>query len=782
VRAGRRRGRWFGCAATIALIGAIVTLLPAPAGAHTPHDNVSDVAFSPTFARDGKVFTVAASRLFVSSSDSYHWRPIVRGLPRAPEDDKTLARIAMSPSDRSVMYVTSRVGGVYRSDNGGTSFQQAVTGLPRQPDMQPIAVAPKRPLTVLVAGAIRGFYRSVDGGRHWSPVAGFVRVPAVEFVPATGRAVAGDDTGRVAISDDDGATWRTALPNLGASVSAVAASSGAGPAAVFVGDSKGHVARSDDGGTSFARIGTGLPNDEVASIALSPDFATDHTVWASMTEQGVYRSTDGGRTWVRRSRGLTTDIQAHVVHVAEFGPITAARGAHGIVLYEGGYDGLFRSDDGGDHWHETQTLADFVVGLSVSPDYPHDHSVAAATYVKGAYLSTDRGDHWRTIDHGLDQAISAGNKFAPIRRLHNITFSPDYARDHTIFSAGWTVFLKSTDRGGTWTSIQVGPRPPAPLLRQYVLGVAPDYAQEHTLFLGTRQGDIFRSDAAGDKGSWRKVGNVGARVRSFGFASAGDTTTIYVGTADGVMRSDDNGATWKRAGPAGESMVAVSPKYATDGTVFAGTDGGLFVSREHGAWQRVPLPATGKVEALALSPAFGSDRTVLVSVTGSGLYRSTDGGRRFTATGADLLAGNHVIADFTNPTGSALQFSPGYATDHTVFGYASQDIVRSTDAGATWTVLRLPSATTFLREVGTAEGTTSPGSGGGGGIGKRRVAVIGLAILVLLAIAWFLYRRSRRSRRAAPATTLPPTAPPAESPTAPASAPPTGSPTDAGDG
>lgn len=722
-----------------ALIAVGVVLVAVPAGAHTPHDDISDVVFSPTYAQDGKVFVVSASRLLVSADDDYHWKPLVRGLPRAPEEGKSLFRVAIAPSSPATMYLTSRVGGVFRSADGGRSWQSAVGDLPNG-DMAAVAVSPGASDTVLAAGATSGFYRTADAGEHWESLPATGGVSAVTFVPASGRAVAGDLTGQVRVSDDDGATWRVVSTGK-AGVTAVAATGGDGPGTVFAGDSTGSLLRSDDGGETFAGIGRGLPTDQIASIAASPAYERDHTVWVSLAERGVYRSVDSGRSWVRASRGLTTDEQAHQVNVAEFRTIAASRGPDGIVLYEAGFDGLFRSDDGGRHWVPSQTLVDFVVGLDVSPSYARDRSVAAATYVKGAYLSNDAGSTWRTIDGGLQQNPGEGNKFATIRRLHNITFSPDYAHDRTIFSAGWTVFLKSTNRGRSWQLIHVTD-PPQQVLRQFVLGVAPDYDRRHELYLGTRQGDVFRSARAGDPGSWELAGNVGARVRSFAFDPAG--TTIFVGTAAGVSRSDDRGATWTPTGLQGEAMLAISPEYTTDRTVFAGTPDGLFVSRdEGGSWARaeVTQPARG-IEALAVSPAYGADGTVLVSVTGDGLFKSTNGGRTFRPTGADLFASNHIVADFTNPSGTPIQFSPDYARDGTIFGYASQDVVRSTDGGETWKVLRLPSAESFARTVGHA--TSVDRASASGGISKRRLAVIVLVALVVIALVGLALRARRR--------------------------------------
>mgnify|MGYP000343349069 CR=1 FL=1 len=58
--------------------------------------------------------------------------------------------------------------------------------------------------------------------------------------------------------------------------------------------------RSTDGGANWVRLTVGLPPADATSrlerVAFSPDYATDHTVYAS-TETQLYRSRDGGDRW-----------------------------------------------------------------------------------------------------------------------------------------------------------------------------------------------------------------------------------------------------------------------------------------------------------------------------------------------------------------------------------------------------------------------------------------------------------------------------------------------------
>jgi photosystem II stability/assembly factor-like uncharacterized protein len=193
--------------------------------------------------------------------------------------------------------------------------------------------------------------------------------------------------------------------------------------------------------------------------------------------------------------------------------------------------------------------------------------------------------------------------------MHNVVFSPGYATDHTILTATWDKFVKSTDGGKTWTQVVVAPPPPGATvnLRQYVIGVSPRFTSDHTIYLGTQQGEIYRSTKGGAPKSWTTAAKLSSRVRSLVLTPTfAKDHTLFAGTVKGVFTSADGGETWTPTGPKDIALLAISAKYASDGTVFAGTEHGLFVTRDRGrTWSLVsaaPFSAATKVEAIALSP------------------------------------------------------------------------------------------------------------------------------------------------------------------------------------
>jgi photosystem II stability/assembly factor-like uncharacterized protein len=399
------------------------------------------------------------------------------------------------------------------------------------------------------------------------------------------------------------------------------------------------------------------------------------------------------------SVGLTRNTQKYEARYAKrphFGRILAAPGASSPdkrSLFLAGFDGFFASHDGGATWAELETLpATLAISVAVSPNYAADASVAATTYINGAYLSQDRGATWKPINDGLEERGFMQQKPDRFARLFGIAFSPAYETDETLLCSNWTTFLKSTDRGRRWTRSVLKERIP---LQQFVMSVSPAFGRDATVFLGNRFGEIWKTrDGAA---SWTVVSKLDGQIRSFAISPTfANDQTIFAAAATGpdeLFVSTDGGATWTGTGPGPDSgtftHLVISPAFDTDRTLFAATRRGLYVTRDAGAsWGRVEDAAygtRGNIEAAAVSPNFAVDGTVVVSVAGKSLYKSTDGGRTFAAIGADLLDRNVVFANIPNAVASPLVFSPDYANDATIFGYAPSGFFRSTDGGEHWT-------------------------------------------------------------------------------------------------
>ena len=103
--------------------------------------------------------------------------------------------------------------------------------------------------------------------------------------------------------------------------------------------------RSTDGGTSFAKVGSSLiennlmiadfDNPTSSPIQFSPSYAQDHTIFA-MAEQYIVKSTDGGDTWqalslppaTRFLEQPTIAASPTTVQVAEGHLVVTVRGRH----------------------------------------------------------------------------------------------------------------------------------------------------------------------------------------------------------------------------------------------------------------------------------------------------------------------------------------------------------------------------------------------------------------------------------------------------------------------
>lgn len=231
--------------------------------------------------------------------------------------------------------------------------------------------------------------------------------------------------------------------------------------------------------------------------------------------------------------------------------------------------------------------------------------------------------------------------------------------------------FRSTD-GFQWSPLSAGP---GPALAD-AIAASPTYAQDRTLVVGGRTG-VFRSSDGGQ--TWRHAldGEVLIVAVSPGFET---DNTIFAGTAqDGVLHSETGGLAWAGANSGlldlAALAVAFSPAYVEDRTAFVGTGSALYRSRNGGrAWREVKLSVSEPaVQVLALSPQFATDKLVFAGTEAHGLLRSSDGGTRFSD-----------VPEFAERGISAVIISQD---GQTVVAAAGSEVLRSDDAGQTWATL-----------------------------------------------------------------------------------------------
>lgn len=316
-----------------------------------------------------------------------------------------------------------------------------------------------------------------------------------------------------------------------------------------------------------------------------------------------------------------------------------------------------------------------------------------------------------------------------------------------------------------------------------VTAIAVNPNNSKTMYIGTAWGGVWLTRDGGV--TWKPIFD---REPALGIGEPGaiaidpiNTDILYVGTSNrdgsqfsgeatqppaGLFKSTDGGSSWVRLGsgfPAGPpsnaniffnqviNVVIVDP--ANPQVVYLASNFGLYVSTDGGfMWTKGVAPA-GDVRSLELdasSPA--AARILYAGINGSGVFRSNNGGRNWTAilnaatpaVAAKLAGGgfSKVVVALAPPTSppAPAGIQVIYAT--MVGNGGAPDPVglfMSTDQGATWTARTaagLPGTTYGGYSFHMAVDPASPGDGAGdiiyyGTLGQARSTDAGASFVGL---------------------------------------------------
>jgi photosystem II stability/assembly factor-like uncharacterized protein len=195
------------------------------------------------------------------------------------------------------------------------------------------------------------------------------------------------------------------------------------------------------------------------------------------------------------------------------------------------------------------------------------------------------------------------------------------------------------------------------------------------------KGAIYFAHSAGirmstDHGaSWREIsGNLPRKYTEAIRADRSRVGVLLSGGEDGVWRTENAGASWRRAGASGLQVMRIQQSPHDPCVWFAGTQqGGLFASRDCGVTfeNRGSVGVGRNIYDIAFDP--GAPNRIALAIWGDGVVVSEDGGKTWQTRGRSL----------PNPDIWSLAFDPTkpgrlFASVHEEAVYVSDD------AGFSW--------------------------------------------------------------------------------------------------
>lgn len=342
--------------------------------------------------------------------------------------------VAGFPDDAHHFLMGTTGGGVWMTDDAGTTWRNVMDDFLDVGSIGAVEVAPGDPNVIYVGtgsagvrGNVsigRGVWRSTDRGRTWSFVGlrGSGSVAKIQVDPRDAdvafAAVLGNPFGKneergVYRTRDGGATWQRVLfvadsvgavdlvmnPRNPRELYAAMWRAQRTPWTLVDASTDGGIFKSIDGGDTWKRLtdakaDTGLPHGVLfGRIGLAMSAADPDRVWALISAAdphgGIWRSDDAGASWRKINRDRRFRQRHWYYSHLEADPVDPN------TLYVMN-TGLYRSVDGGEDWEGIRVPHGDVHDLWIHPDDPAAMVVANDG---GAQVSLNAGRTWSTMNN-----------------------------------------------------------------------------------------------------------------------------------------------------------------------------------------------------------------------------------------------------------------------------------------------------------------------------------------------------------------------------------------------
>jgi photosystem II stability/assembly factor-like uncharacterized protein len=534
------------------------------------------------------------SWIYQSEDGGATWQRLAK---LAKTDDLLLDNIVVDESDPKTLLVGAWVvdhpdGGLFISHDSGKTWT-AVEAMKGQ-SIRALTQAPSDHNT-LVAGTLKGVYRSEDGGQQWTQISpvGSMDLHEVESIaidPKDPRTIYAGTWHLPWKTTDGGANWHNIKQGLidDSDVFSIIIDPIV-PSVVYTSACSG-IYRSDTAGELYHKI-QGIPMTARRTRVLMLDPTNRNTVYAGTTE-GLYKTLDGGTNWKRMTG---PDVIINDVYVDPKNPqhVLLATDRSGVLESDDAATTFKASNSGFSQRQVSSILVDAKTPQTILVGVVNDKIYG------GVFVSHDDGATWSQQSNGLegrdvfdlsqsaDGVILAGTN-AGIFRWDGSAWKPDgkvvksetktsyvvrkgkrTKVDKTVTVPGGEILGRVSDvdaSGSTW----------------YAAGV-------NGVYSSTDQGATWEGGPVLGKTEYRAVAADGAKV-----IAAQRTALAY---------SEDSGKNWQPLAMPQKLNWLQSVAIAGNGSLWLGGRQGVFYSEDHGQnWTEVTTLPISDISGLSYEP------------------------------------------------------------------------------------------------------------------------------------------------------------------------------------
>ncbi len=532
--------------------------------------------------------------------------------------------VTVDPDNSQIVFVASASGGVWKSADGGQSWNTTFDQMPHL-GVSSIAIHPDSSHVVFVGTGDRdaydtkatGIYKSTDGGNTWNPsglnTTGWNSINKIVFNPQNTSVMFAATNYGIYRSTNRGQNWtivynQSRVTDLLYHPTDTLIMYGSGD--FFV--------RSVNGGNSFAKDLT-VPNDTCrVEIAVTPADPNTIYILACNSESsygGVYRSNNSGASFTLMSSspnylGYSMDADDDAGQ-GWYDLAIAASPSIANEIYIGGIN-VWKSTNGG---------SSFSIKSHWVYDDPTFYTHADIHYLGfygtrlfcgsdgGVFFSDDYSENWTDISSGLG-----------ISQFYRISSSPV---DPDFIVAGAQDNGSNKLENGQWTH----------LFGADGMATMTHRTDINTYYFSYQNGGLLRTTDNGVTVDYIETGANGAWVTPIDMHPT-SSNIIYAGY-DEVYKSTNQGDNWIQissnlTGGLTLSRLKVSP--VNPNYIYASRLGSLYITTDGGAnWTSSYSGFNGTIVGIA--PSYTDPEKLWIAVSGSNgdrVFHSEDAGQTFT--------------------------------------------------------------------------------------------------------------------------------------------------------